>query len=243
MPNAWPVQQVGSKGHDVRTVQYLLTHHGTPVGVDGVFGPGTKAAVEAFQTAKGLAADGIVGNPTWVALVVQVSSGSNGAAVSAAQGQLRSQGWRVPLDGAFGPATLRAVRDFQTARGLAVDGVVGQATWHALVAHFKHLSSPAASSTHLYDAWGADDRATALTNATLRRRRPPPPGPARHPDQRRLQPRPAARRGPLRLHVRVRGWRHQPRRPWQRHRRVLRGVGQVFRRLIRLRNVAGAARA
>jgi len=167
MPNAWPVQQSGSKGHDVRTVQYLLTHHGTPVGVDGIFGPGTKAAVEAFQTAKGLAADGIVGNQTWVALVVQVSSGNNGAAVSGAQGQLRSQGWRVPLDGAFGPATLRAVRDFQTARGLAVDGVVGQATWHALVAHFKHLSSPEASSTHLYDAWGADDRVTALTNATL----------------------------------------------------------------------------
>ena len=68
------------------------------------------------------------------------------------------------------PSDLRPCVQRETSRPLgrlAVDGVVGQATWHALVAHFKHLSSPEASSTHLYDAWGADDRVTALTNATL----------------------------------------------------------------------------
>jgi peptidoglycan hydrolase-like protein with peptidoglycan-binding domain len=34
-------------------------------GIDGVFGPSTKAAVMAYQRGNGLAADGIVGCGTW----------------------------------------------------------------------------------------------------------------------------------------------------------------------------------
>src|SRR6516225_5283537 len=57
----WPLEQEGSKGEDVRTVQYLVTAQGHPTGVDGDFGPQTKAAVQAFQTSRGLSADGIFG--------------------------------------------------------------------------------------------------------------------------------------------------------------------------------------
>lgn len=166
MAATWPVQQVGSTGEDVRTIQYLLAVHGHPVTVDGQFGPATRAAVEAFQSSKGLAVDGIVGNNTWDALIVLVNSSASGDRVRAAQGQLASQGWRVAVDGAFGPQTLRSVRDFQTARCLSVDGIVGPNTWNSLVAGFVRLGSAELASDHLYERWGADDRAGALRNAT-----------------------------------------------------------------------------
>ncbi len=34
-----------------------------------------------------------------------------------------------PIDGVFGASTERAVRSFQHAKGIAVDGIVGQVTW------------------------------------------------------------------------------------------------------------------
>ena len=64
MALTWPLQQEPSSGEDVRTVQYLVTAHGHATAVDGIFGPLTRAAVEAFQKSRGLAVDGIVGPQT-----------------------------------------------------------------------------------------------------------------------------------------------------------------------------------
>jgi murein L,D-transpeptidase YcbB/YkuD len=53
--------------------------------------------------------------------------GSSGPAVVAVQKALK-----ITADGQFGRATDQHVRNFQKARGLTVDGVVGPVTWKAL---------------------------------------------------------------------------------------------------------------
>jgi murein DD-endopeptidase MepM/ murein hydrolase activator NlpD len=61
--------QQGNRGWDVAALQFRLQKHGFPPGgVDGVFGPGTTAAVTSFQSANGLGADGIAGPATVAAL-------------------------------------------------------------------------------------------------------------------------------------------------------------------------------
>ena len=55
----------GSSGDDVARLQTRLTAAGFDAGgADGVFGPNTEAALEAFQEANGLVVDGIAGPAT-----------------------------------------------------------------------------------------------------------------------------------------------------------------------------------
>lgn len=51
--------RVGSRGTQVKKLQEALG-----IGADGIFGKGTKAAVEAFQKANGLSVDGMAGPST-----------------------------------------------------------------------------------------------------------------------------------------------------------------------------------
>ncbi|MFC8430942.1 protein kinase [Streptomyces sp. NPDC057253] len=63
--------RLGDSGKRVQQVQCMLTERGYGVGstgVDGEFGSGTEAAVEAFQSDRGLDADGVVAHDTWSAL-------------------------------------------------------------------------------------------------------------------------------------------------------------------------------
>jgi peptidoglycan hydrolase-like protein with peptidoglycan-binding domain len=66
-----PTLQQGATGPVVSSLQTLLTNGApgqwitTPQGIDGNFGPHTKAAVVAFQAWGGVAQDGIVGDQTW----------------------------------------------------------------------------------------------------------------------------------------------------------------------------------
>lgn len=55
---------------DTTILQQKLAALGYQVTADGSFGPGTKAAVIAFQTSKGLPATGVVDAATWQALGV-----------------------------------------------------------------------------------------------------------------------------------------------------------------------------
>lgn len=64
---------------------------------------------------------------------MQDTAGS-GRKVVRLQGLLCALGPAVTIDGVFGPGTESAVKNQQAAFGLTQDGIVGQATWTALVA-------------------------------------------------------------------------------------------------------------
>ena len=65
-----PIIKQGDKGFTVVAVQMLLSKNNFSVKyTDGDFGPDTLAKVKAFQKAKDLTADGIVGSKTWAALL------------------------------------------------------------------------------------------------------------------------------------------------------------------------------
>lgn len=94
---------------------------------DGIFGAGTEKAVREFQQSKDLTADGIAGPDTFTAMglneLVLLRRGIRGETVRKLQSSLG-----IDADGKFGPGTEKAVREFQLANDLAVDGMAGPAT-------------------------------------------------------------------------------------------------------------------
>lgn len=67
-----------------------------------------------------------------VATYPVVKYGARGADARAVQGALYDRGWRITVDGAFGPRTLSIVKQFQAEKGLVVDGIAGPATFTCL---------------------------------------------------------------------------------------------------------------
>jgi peptidoglycan hydrolase-like protein with peptidoglycan-binding domain len=130
----------------VTELQNLLNAHGAGLVVDGEFGAKTLYAVREYQAATAIAVDGRVGPQTKSKLYAtggsapapinlnssscpaNVVQGSKGGCVSELQRLLRHHGYAVDVDGDFGPATYSAVRSFQSAHGLSVDGQVGTNT-------------------------------------------------------------------------------------------------------------------
>lgn len=67
-----PQLEKGAKGPSVRSLQQLLTAKGySTQGTDGIFGANTKKALEKYQGAMSLTADGICGRDTWTALLTK----------------------------------------------------------------------------------------------------------------------------------------------------------------------------
>ena len=77
-----PILKQGSSGPGVKDLQQKLKQLGfDPKGLDGKFGPGTLAAVIAFQKRKKLRADGLVG-PKTIAALRAAASGTGGGKTS-----------------------------------------------------------------------------------------------------------------------------------------------------------------
>jgi peptidoglycan hydrolase-like protein with peptidoglycan-binding domain len=162
-PATWPVLQRGDRGPTVKVLQERLTAADCACEpIDGIFGAGTEGAVRHFQTTRSLDVDGRVGLQTWTALLTGQGSTtfakspvkvaqrastrpvelpptckrpSKGETVTKLQRRLNELGFDCGrTDGSFGPATEKAVKAFQAARGLEPDGIVGAKTWSALLA-------------------------------------------------------------------------------------------------------------
>ena len=136
----WACGSIASAMKDaVRDIQDRLSALGHDSDTDprASFGPGTEAAVSAFQKAKGLDVDGIVGPDTWRSLwEAGYRLGDRllffrrpmyrGEDVSELQSRLNSLGFDAgKVDGMLGPKTEAAVLEFQHNRNLAEDGKVG----------------------------------------------------------------------------------------------------------------------
>ncbi|HMR50346.1 MAG TPA: peptidoglycan-binding protein [Arachnia sp.] len=124
----------GDQGYIVEALQRILTWRGIRTYVDGDFGSATERSVRQWQANQGLSVTGVVDDTTWGSLLPKLEKGSSGDAVIAMQQVLWERGYPLEVDGDFGPQTDRVVREFQTARGLEVDGIVGPRTWAALLA-------------------------------------------------------------------------------------------------------------
>ncbi|MFD1657289.1 peptidoglycan-binding protein [Streptomyces caeni] len=73
-----------------------------------------------------------------------MKQGQTGERVRTVQYLLNAQGASLTVDGSFGPATDSAVRSFQSAHSLTVDGIVGANTWQALVVTVRQGDSGSA---------------------------------------------------------------------------------------------------
>ncbi len=75
------LSKMGSTGSEVTKIQTVLKQKGYYTGgIDGIFGTKTRAAVRKFQSANGLAVDGIAGPKTLAKLGIKSGSTSNSSA-------------------------------------------------------------------------------------------------------------------------------------------------------------------
>jgi peptidoglycan hydrolase-like protein with peptidoglycan-binding domain len=145
--------RVGAKGADVKELQRLLREVGIKTKTDGVFGTGTKTAVQRFQRVARLEASGVVGRLTVRALHqavtggganlaaggfdsagpvrtkslgdrIPVKKGMSGHDIKVLQDFLGRAGFKTSIDGEFGAGTVKAVNRFEKANGLPVDAIV-----------------------------------------------------------------------------------------------------------------------
>jgi len=139
---------IGDRGPAIEDIQRRLLFLGYQLGasgVDGVFLEDTQKAISLFQKASGLPVTGMIDDRTWSTLVDSSFAFGDrllylrapyfhGNDVAQLQEALNTLGFYCgETDGIFGPWTERAVSEFQVNSDLGGDGVVGAATFDALM--------------------------------------------------------------------------------------------------------------
>lgn len=189
----------GSTGPGVQLLQYFLAIVGEYYDqlprwqvdqIDGIFGPRTREAVEAYQRMMGLTVDGIVGRTTWNTLVSTYQSvlavqpdqgflgevaglpdiflveGMRGEAVREAQELINiiARGYpevpSVAVDGIFGPATRNAVSVIQSISGLPATGAIGPLTWEEMTLLARDVLVSSQTNEGQYPGYPIGEEAT-----------------------------------------------------------------------------------
>ena len=141
--NGYTTITTGSNSSNVTALQSALQATGYYSGsVDGSYGSGTEAAVEAYQRAAGLRVTGMAGPTTQRLLYGGTSEsgsyskldlGSTGSAVKRLQYALYElKYYDGDISGTYDTVTQNAVMVFQELNGLSIDGVAGQQTQQKL---------------------------------------------------------------------------------------------------------------
>lgn len=178
------------EGPLVRALQRALARLGYPLRGSASFAEKTLRAVKDFQKVHGLEVDGEVGRKTAEAIdhaLAERSSttpnaaatvsgliggrilriGDAGPIVKAVQLELARLGYPLKGTGNFGPATERAVRDFQARHTLEVDGELGPEVASAIDCALAAREPPAAPSpVACGHSPSATDKTCALTQPT-----------------------------------------------------------------------------
>lgn len=140
----------GNKGSAVVRLQNALQRLNYYSGnIDGIYGSQTQSAVRRFQSRNGISANGVAtvytqqvlygsgaigsGGGTSSTGYVYLHYGSRGAAVTRLQTALKNKGYyKGAIDGQYYDQTFAAVKAYQRAYGLSVDGIAGRKTQNKL---------------------------------------------------------------------------------------------------------------
>jgi len=144
---------IGSTGVGCYWLQWELNEAGASLQLDGDFGKLTKQSLMDFQKAVGIEVDGILGpisrqklkenkskvigvkpkNPYSHNNKLILKKGSKNESVKWLQWELNQRGnYGLAIDGSFGPATSKALADWQSKNGLVADSICGPKTFAKL---------------------------------------------------------------------------------------------------------------
>ena len=164
---------LGSTGTAVRNWQSDMNKVGFKLGVDGIFGQGSRTAAIAFQKKHGLTADGYFGPASQKKMASllngaskpaepdktekpapsdgmiygrTLSLGSTGTAVRNWQSDMNKVGFKLGVDGIFGQGSRTAAIAFQKKHGLTVDGYFGPASQKKMASLLSGSTKPAKPS-------------------------------------------------------------------------------------------------